>query len=231
MRDAVIKMMVTIVDRGRSKKVVDLIKSEGLPFHYACLGHGTANSDIMDYLGLGEPRKDLVLTFVPAPLAPALLAKAAEKLQLSIPGKGIVFTMPLSSVSGVVSKILNQPSAQESWPAEQEGAPMAEKGKNDLVVVVVNHGCTDLVMDAARAAGARGGTVLHARRLGYEEGEGAGENTVHPEKEIVALLVPRAIRQKVMEMVSKTAGVNTEGRGILLSLPVDEIAGITLAEP
>ena len=157
--------------------------------------------------------------------------RAAEKRQLSSPGKGIIFTMPLSSVSGVVSKILNRSAAREDWGREQEGTSMAEKGKNDLVVVVVNHGCTDLVMEAAQAAGARGGTVLHARRLGYEEGERSGEGSVRPEKEIVTILVPRSIRQMVMERVSKTAGINTQARGILFSLPVDEIAGLALAEP
>ena len=35
MGDAVIKLMVTIVDRGRSSKAVDLFKAAGLPFHYA----------------------------------------------------------------------------------------------------------------------------------------------------------------------------------------------------
>ena len=35
----------------------------------------------------------------------------------------------------------------------------------------------------------------------------------------------------VMERVSKTAGINTQARGILFSLPVDEIAGLALAEP
>ena len=53
------------MDRGRGAKAVDLFKSAGLPFHYACLGHGTANSDILDYLGLGETQKDVLLTAVP----------------------------------------------------------------------------------------------------------------------------------------------------------------------
>ena len=83
MGDAVIKLMVTIVDRGRSSKAVDLFKAAGLPFHYACLGHGTANSDILDYLGLGETQKDVLLTAVPEPAAHGLLVRAAEKLQLS----------------------------------------------------------------------------------------------------------------------------------------------------
>ena len=167
MGDAVIKLMVTIVDRGRSSKAVDLFKAAGLPFHYACLGHGTANSDILDYLGLGETQKDVLLTAVPEPAAHGLLVRAAEKLQLSSPGKGIIFTMPLSSVSGVVSKILNRSAAREDWGREQEGTSMAEKGKNDLVVVVVNHGCTDLVMEAAQAAGTITNELLSAlsRRL------------------------------------------------------------------
>ena len=78
MGDAVIKLMVTIVDRGRSSKAVDLFKAAGLPFHYACLGHGTANSDILDYLGLGETQKDVLLTAVPEPAAHGLRVRAAE---------------------------------------------------------------------------------------------------------------------------------------------------------
>ena len=48
---------------------------------------------------------------------------------------------------------------------------MDNANQYDLILVVVNRGNVDTVMDAAREGGARGSTVLHARRVGLEDGE------------------------------------------------------------
>ena len=60
-----IKLMVTILDRGRGARAVELFAGAGIRQHYATPGRGTANSDILDYLGLGETEKDVLLTLLP----------------------------------------------------------------------------------------------------------------------------------------------------------------------
>ena len=100
------------------------------------------------------------------------------------------------------------------------------KTKKDLILVMSSTGSTDTVMDAAKKAGARGGTVLRGHRV-KDSKEKPGDETVHPEKEIIAILVPRELRQPVMDAINKEAGIATECRGVLLSLPVDEVAGLT----
>ena len=219
----VLKLLVTILDRGKGKKAVELYQSRNLHFHFACLGHGTANSSILDYLGLGETQKDVVLTLVPAPLVQTLLEEAAQQLQLCHPGRGIVFAMPLSGVSGAVCRLI-QPQTE----TQQEGWEKGMEHQSDLILAVVNQGGTEPVMEAARAAGARGGTVLHARRVGYEDLEQNLGLTVEPEKEIVAILTARPSKQAIMEAVSRAAGISTEHRGILFSVPVDDIVGLPL---
>ena len=102
---------------------------------------------------------------------------------------------------------------------------MPEQGKNELIVVVVNSGCTDTVMAAAKLAGARGGTILHGRRVG-EETEKSGDNGVWLEKDIVAILAPRELRLPIMEAVNRAAGAATESHGILFSMPVEETRGL-----
>ena len=102
---------------------------------------------------------------------------------------------------------------------------MTEQGRYELVVAVVHSGCTDTVMEAAKGAGARGGTVLHGRRVG-EEGEKSGEGGVWPEKDIVTILVPRELRLPILEAVNRAAGLATECHGVLFSLPVDEVEGL-----
>ena len=212
-----IKLMVTILDRGRGARAVELFAGAGIRQHYATPGRGTANSDILDYLGLGETEKDVLLTLLPEHAVPPLLAAA---------GKGILFTMPLSAVSGAVAQIVNR-EVQRTGAEKEE--PMQQKEKDDLIVVVVNSGCDDAVMSAAKSAGARGGTILHGRRLGAE-GEKPGGSGVRPEKDIVAILAPRELRQPIMEAVNREAGIATESHGVLFSLPVDEVIGLSRME-
>ena len=96
----------------------------------------------------------------------------------------------------------------------------------DLILSVVNNGHTDEVMEAARSAGAGGGTVIHARRAGFEDVENLLGFTILPEKEIVVILTPRDKKQAIMQAINKAAGLTTESRGTLFSLPVDEIMGL-----
>lgn len=221
-----IKLMVTILDRGRGARAVELFAGAGLRQHYATPGRGTANSDILDYLGLGETEKDVLLTLLPEHAVPPLLAASGKELELATPGKGILFTMPLSAVSGAVAQIVNR-EVQRTGAEKEE--PMQQKEKDDLIVVVVNSGCDDAVMSAAKSAGARGGTILHGRRLGAE-GEKPGGSGVRPEKDIVAILAPRELRQPIMEAVNREAGIATESHGVLFSLPVDEVIGLSRME-
>ena len=220
--DMRIRLMVIILDRGKGARAAELFASYGLPLHYGTPGRGTANSELMDYLGLGETEKDVVFSLVPGCTIPGLLQAAGEKLQLATPGKGILFTIPLSAVSGAAARFINSQAHRTGTEQEEH---MPEQGKNELTVVVVNSGCTDTVMAAAKLAGARGGTILHGRRVG-EETEKSGDNGVWLEKDIVAILAPRELRLPIMEAVNRAAGAATESHGVLFSMPVEETRGL-----
>lgn len=220
--DMRIRLMVIILDRGKGARAAELFASYGLPLHYGTPGRGTANSELLDYLGLGETEKDVAFSLVPGCTIPGLLQAAGEKLQLATPGKGILFTIPLSAVSGAAARFINSQAHRTGTEQEEH---MPEQGKNELIVVVVNSGCTDTVMAAAKLAGARGGTILHGRRVG-EETEKSGDNGVWLEKDIVAILAPRELRLPIMEAVNRAAGAATESHGVLFSMPVEETRGL-----
>ena len=99
-------------------------------------------------------------------------------------------------------------------------------GDYEVVVCIVNHGFTDLVMEAAKDAGARGGTVISGRGTGNKEAEQFFGITVTPDKEMVMILVPKAIRDDVLAAVNKGAGMNTRGMGIAFSMPVSGVVGL-----
>ena len=167
-----------------------------------------------------------MFSLVPGCTIPGLLQAAGEKLQLATPGKGILFTIPLSAVSGAAARFINSQAHRTGTEQEEH---MPEQGKNELIVVVVNSGCTDTVMAAAKLAGARGGTILHGRRVG-EETEKSSDNGVWLEKDIVAILAPRELRLPIMEAVNRAAGPATEGQGVLFSLPAEHVLGLSRLE-
>ncbi len=103
---------------------------------------------------------------------------------------------------------------------------MAENMKHEVVVVIVNEGHSEKVMDAAREAGARGGTISHARGSGTKDMEKKYGIVITPQKEMIYILVNENIRDAVMEAINKAAGLDTNGQGIIFSLPVDNISGI-----
>ncbi len=100
----------------------------------------------------------------------------------------------------------------------------------ELIITIINRGFSEDVVDAAKSAGAQGGTVLHARGTGVHEAEKFFGISIQPEKEMVLTLVPSGIKQAVMRAICEHAGLSTEGRGLSFSVPVDEVRGIAHLE-
>lgn len=221
------KLLIGIVDRGRGSKVVDLFRSHHLHFDFACLGSGTASSIILSYFGLDETAKELVWTLSPCRRVPAVLREAKTRLKLEKPGSGILFSIPLSAISGQIPPVLIKPEySEEDINMDTSQTLPKEKKAYELVLTIANRGFTDHIMEAARGAGAKGGTVILARRVGYEDDQNLLGFTLQPEKEIIAILVPKEDKLPVMRAINREAGLKTECRGILFSLPVDDILGL-----
>ena len=97
----------------------------------------------------------------------------------------------------------------------------------EVVLCILNKGFSDAAMDAARAAGARGGTIMHGRGTASKDAEKLFNITIQPEKEIAMILVAGEIRDAVLKALYDAVGVNTEAQGIAFSLPVDNVIGIS----
>ena len=96
----------------------------------------------------------------------------------------------------------------------------------EVIFCVVNAGYSELVMDAAKEVGARGGTVIHARGTANKEAEKFFSITIQPDKEIVMILVPSKIKDDVLHAIYRQAGLKSAGQGIAFSLAVDDVVGI-----
>ena len=104
---------------------------------------------------------------------------------------------------------------------------MIQQERNyDLIITIVNNGCSEVVMRAAKEAGASGGTVVYARGTGAAEAERFFGITVMPEKEMILILTEHELTQPIMQSISRGAELSAAGLGISFSLPVDDVVGI-----
>lgn len=103
--------------------------------------------------------------------------------------------------------------------------------EHQLIICIVNEGFSDLVMDTAREVGARGGTVVSARGTANKEAEQLFRIDIQPQKEMVMIVVPTALRDDVLHALYKEVGLNTPGQGIAIAMPVDNVVGISDGNP
>ena len=106
---------------------------------------------------------------------------------------------------------------------------MKNNPKFEVIICIVNSGFSDEVMDAARKAGAKGGTVLRGRGTANPEAESLFGIAIQPEKEIVMILVEKSQRNDILHNVYKEVGLDTPGHGIAFTMPVESVVGLSFA--
>lgn len=210
-------LMITITDRSRGEAFANWYQSQGIPLVLTALGHGTATTEVLDYLGLEATEKAVL--FCVAARSPRLVRRAAKDLWLDVPGRGVLMTVPISSIGGVSAKdyLLQGQEAEEI---------MENKQTHELVVVIARQGHTDQVMNAARSAGATGGTVVHAKGAGTDLAKKFFGVSIASERELVFILAKEENRKEIMKAIMTQAGMKSDAEAIVFSMPVSDIAGL-----
>lgn len=219
-------LMTTIVDRKIVKKYLELYRENDLQVMFLTLGYGTATNDVLDYLGLDSTEKAVAYSVVEEETWEAVKKQLQKKLRIDAPGGGIAFTLPLSSVGG--KKALHFLLENENYEKQEEST--LKNTTHDLIVVIAEQGYTNLIMDAARAAGAYGGTVIHAKGTGMEAAEKFMGVSLAEEKEIIYIVSRSEEKNAIMKAIMTEAGTNSKAKSVCFSLPVTDTAGLRLVE-
>lgn len=227
-----VRMLVLIIGHKDAKKARAILENHGSPVQYLTIGEGTATNEVMDVLGLGVSEKVLLFSPVLKKQVPDLFTALAEGLSLHKPNRGCAFTFPISGASSYIMKMLDSEKFEKvKKHAEREERQMIHEAKHCLLMVTINQGFSEEVMEAATAAGAAGGTVIHARRLDSQETLKKWGICVQPEKEMVYILVEKDKKLAIMKAISAQCGLQSEAQGILISIPVDGVLGLNTDTP
>ena len=101
------KFLVSIVERGKGKAIINLYNKEGVNYHYQTIGHGTATSEIMDILGLDSKDKDIVISVSTRSMIDMLVYKMSDELRGAVDTRGILFDLPVTGITNLIATALN----------------------------------------------------------------------------------------------------------------------------
>ncbi|MEA4895565.1 MAG: P-II family nitrogen regulator [Oscillospiraceae bacterium] len=212
--------VVSFVNRDKGTEMAALCTEHELPITLKVLGRGTAAKKLLDLYGLESTEKCVVITIANSERTKQLILAVRKRLYIDYPGKGIILSIPIKSVGG--GKTLAFLSG-DAVPDKQSPQVTFE---HEMIVVIANEGHTERVMDAARSAGALGGTVVHAKGTGAKKAEKFYGLSLVSEKEMVFIVSGASEKADIIRSIVKQAGPDSPAGSIVFSLPVSQIAGL-----
>jgi nitrogen regulatory protein PII len=207
-------------------KFLEAFDKNNLPIGFVSLGYGTAKDDILDMLGLVRSEKAVGMTVVTGAGWEEAKWYLRKKMYIDVPDTGISFIIPMSSIGG--KRELAFLTAGQNYRKGEES--VMKDTTMELLVVVSNQGHNDLVMDAARGAGAYGGTVIHARGTGMNQAELFFGVSLASEKDLTFIVTKKNQRNAIMSAIMKDAGMETPAQSIVFSLPVTDAVGLNTGD-
>ncbi len=220
-----LRLLLLITTPKLAEKAVVLFDKGRVPLRCRMHAMGTASSELLEMLGLGGTERVVLLGLLPRTLARKMLAMLQDELRLVGTGNGVAFTAAISGASSLLFQMLTTFGAETAAPVkERDGIHMTDT-RHSMILAIVDQGCSELVMEAARPAGATGGTVINSRWLPDEETIKFWNISVRQEKEIVLILTDEDKKHAIMQAIAARCGAGSEAHGVVASLPVDDVIG------
>lgn len=196
-----ISMLCVIYDMDSRHRVTKIFEQYGSFFALVANGKGTAGKRILSYLGLDESQKSILFKVLPTKLAVVLMEDLDRSLKLDRPGHGIAFRISIKQAT-FHHRI-------DCADYDEGGTEMETESAYNLLWIVFNRGYGEEVMQAAREAGATGGTMLHAYGFSASHMEKFLGITIAPEKEILMVLAADGVSTSIMDHIAEVVGMDT----------------------
>lgn len=209
-------LFCSIMDFGKGSKALKLAKKLGAMGGTIFLGNGTVGNEFLNILGLLEIRKEIFITIVHEDLENVFYEEMSKKFSLDQPNKGIAFSMSLK-------RFLRLDEGKDLVNIEKKDVNNVDY---EAIFVIVDKGLSDNVLDSAKAAGSRGGTVIHGRGSGTKAKEKLFNIEIEPEKDIVLILAKEDEAKNIVDAIKEGLNICDPGAGIIFVLDVNRTLGL-----
>ena len=101
-----------------------------------------------------------------------------------------------------------------------------KKDNYELILSIVNRGHSDIIVEASKKAGAKGGTIIYGRGTSNSDRDSFMGVSIEPEKEVVMILTQKEKKNEIMTAICENGSLDQDGLGICFSLPVNQVRGL-----
>lgn len=196
------KLVVAVIPEQHSEALEKVVKKAGASGTMTFKARGTAEKDLLQRLGLGQTKKAVVCIMEEEFICKAVCSDIEQSARKKPDCTGILFTLFM------------------------EKNNMAESSGHSVICVIVNAGYGEAVMQAARKAGARGGTIINARGTGTEIDMNFFGIQIIPEKEMLLMVAEHDMAKKLVEVVKSLPLLEKPGSGIVFTLDADSFISL-----
>lgn len=214
-----IMMLLSIVERDKGKKLIKELKNLNIRLNFQTVGFGTAPTEMMDIFGLGTKDKDIVISIGTETDIKDMMLNFGTIFSSHSKYGGLMIVIDIAAASRILTEILNFTNAKTT---EKGTVNMKNENHNNLIVISVNEGFSDDVMQVARKAGATGGTVIKGRLADIEQLAELGNTQVDEEREMLCILAPLKASKQIMEDINKDFGLTSAANGIVIAIPTEK---------
>ena len=218
-----LRLLLSVTQAEDEHRVVEVLQKNGIPLCFEARAKGTAPSELLDAIGLGGTTRVLTAGLLPRARVPAVFDAINKALSYHKRGAGIAVTLPLT---GVQNSILQLTAPEGAEPTDDKEKQVMKEHPYALLWISVKAGHGDEAVDAARKAGARGGTVLKGSRCSSEAASSFLGISIREEQDLVMIVLPAETKPAVMSALTTACGLNTPAHGVVVSMPVDEVMGL-----
>ena len=220
-------LLMTIIRRQDAAEYEEFYRNEGVGAVVNTPCNGTAHAKTLSILGIERTQKSMLLSIVTDATFQKLKHHLTVNMKIDLPDRGVAVAVPLSGVGG--SRTLEYFTSGQCLPEDNSTEDIIMQSSHELIVAIYEKGYTDLVMDAAREAGAAGGTTINAK------GTGAGAEkffglSLAVEKEMVFIVSSIDKKKDIMKAIMQKAGMDSKAHALVFSLPVSATAGFRFAD-
>ena len=218
-----LKYLIVVTKREYAENYIDFFHRHEVTRIISSLCNGTASENTLNLMGIEKTEKVMFQAMIRNENFNDIKTGLIMEMDITAVGNGVAIFLPIDSIGG--SSSLKYFVGEK--PLEKKESEIMENldSKIVLIITVIDKGNTEIVMDAARTAGASGGTVVRAKGTGAEIAKFFGVS-ISEEKELVYIVATRESRDAIMKAIMEKAVTNTSAHGVIFSLPVDSVAGI-----
>ena len=217
-------LIITVIEPLQMEKYLSILRKLGLQLNLELRGRGTASKRLLDRLGLEDNPKCAVFSAAGEESTQKLMRAVKREMFIDAPGNGISVALPIKSIGGAKTLEFLQGN-DPSYVTQRQ-----DEYASEMILVIANEGFSEQIMDAAVGAGARGGTILHAKGTANKASERFYNLTLSDEKEMILIVAKAEEKTAIMKAVLKNCGKGTEAGAIAFSLPVSAAMGLRSAE-